>query len=210
MLLPVWESPIHPLAILRSGVSHREEHTIVSYRNIPTEVFNQYSGLACVTRANTTNIVTGLNQSLHHVPLDVRQRLLLHHVYLGAGSVQTEVTDCTSDLAGRSSVYHARWVVQVHTGDDYSVCVAVSGLHFIAAEVLIGYRNVTESRVVAYSKSKCNWRGHCDETPVLEQHVTQEPIFKRHILTLIDQIELKQFLIDITLHTISNKQLQLD
>lgn len=197
-----WGVPTHPLTVLQSGITHGMRDVRVSFRHIPTEVFNQYSGMACVTKAPPEAALTALNRSLHHVPLAVRQRLLLHHVYLGAGSVESEATDCTSDAAGRSTVYHARWAVQALPAGEFSICIAVSGLGFVAAEVLAGHRNVTESRVVAYAKSKCNWRGHCDVTPVLEQHVTQEPIFKRHVMTLVDQIELKQFLVGLTHETI--------
>lgn len=174
-LLSTYLGAVDWMTVLQSGITHGLRDVRVSFRHIPTEVFDQYSGMACVTRVAPDDAVAALNRSLHHV-------------YLGAGSVESEATDCSSDPAGRSSVYHARWAVQAHAEGDFSVCVAVSGLGFVAAEVLAGYRNITESRVVAYAKSKRNWRGHCDVTPVLEQHVTQEPIFKRHVMTLHDTI----------------------
>lgn len=190
--------PKTPLTVLKGGVREivSADARPPSFADLPTESFHQYSGAACVRNVGSSEAIVSLDRSLANIPTKARTHLLENHMYFGnAAEIRSEVSDTNNDLVstGRSSYYHAKWAIH-RQQQLYSVCVAVSGLEFVAGETVAGYTNTTTHKLVGVRKENCNLFGYCDEVPVMSEVTTQAPVFKRHLITLEEQTRLKQFI----------------
>jgi len=191
-----------PLAVLKGGVREivSADARPPSFADLPTESFHQYSGAACVRNVGSSEAIVSLDRSLANIPTKARTHLLENHLYFGnAAEIRSEVSDTNNDLVstGRSSYYHAKWAIHRQGKREeplYSVCVAVSGLEFVAGETVAGYTNTTTHTLVGVRRENCNLFGYCDEVPVVTEVTTQAPVFKRHLITLEEQTRLKGFI----------------
>lgn len=193
--LKVYLEPPSAYEELRSyTISQSEGMKVESIAELPVDDLNSFAQSACVEARRADDIRTALKANLR-VPPEVRDMIISSAVVDGVSTSST-MSNTTSDLAseGKAISFVAFWST-VYTepslgGGWYSSCVMVAGITIAVSESVAEW--VTHHDRVVTGSQPCHCgRFRCERCPVFQTRETRTPVFKRHSLTLKNQLHLR-------------------
>jgi hypothetical protein len=177
-------------------------HDLRGIRELPVDELRVYARAACVSGADFASVKHALHQQLRGIPRAMREELVDSALTEGV-STTSSVQDTTSAAAemGKAVSYIGFWSTRYDAGAGpvgpmYSTCVTASGVDIRVGEEVAGWETSVQNVVVGYDPCRCAMlQLYCRACARTEERTTKRPIFKRHKLTLQNQIELHRWMV---------------
>lgn len=178
-------------------LSQSEGMKVESIAELPVDDLNSFAQSTCVEARRADDIRAALRANLR-IPTEVRDMLISSAVVDGVSTSST-ISNTTSDLAseGKAISFVAFWST-VYTEPSlgrewYSSCVMAAGITIVVSEQVAEW--VTRHDRVVTGSQPCHCgRFWCERCPVFQTRETRTPVFKRHTLTLKNQLHLHTFM----------------
>lgn len=184
---------------LRSyAVSQSESMKVESIAELPVDDLNSFAQSTCVEARRAEDIRTSLKANLR-IPAEVRDMIIASAVVDGV-TTSNSMSNTTSDLAseGRAISFLAFWstVYSEPTlgGEWYSSCVMAAGITIAVGEDVAEWVTRNDRVVTGSQPCHCGYFA-CERCPIFHTRETRTPIFKRHKLTLKNQVDLRSFFV---------------
>lgn len=175
-------------------ISQSEGMKVESIAELPVDDLNSFAQSACVEARGAEDIRRALKANLR-IPPEVRDMIISSAVVDGVSTSST-MSNTTSNLAsdGTAISFVAFWST-VHTepslgGGWYSSCIMVAGITIAVSEEVAEWVTHHERFVTGTQPCHCG-RFRCERCPVFQTRETRTPVFKRHSLTLKNQLHLR-------------------
>lgn len=175
-------------------LSQSEGMKVESIAELPVDDLNSFAQSTCVEARRAEDIRAALRANLR-IPTEVRDMLISSAVVDGVSTSST-MSNTTSDLAseGRAISFVAFWST-VYTepslgGEWYSSCLMVAGITIVVSEEVAEWVTRHDRVVTASQPCHCGIF-RCERCPVFQTRETRTPVFKRHTLTLKNQLHLR-------------------
>lgn len=196
-----WVGSRQPLEELRTFADTiLAEGNLENIAKLPVDDLSLYAQAACVQAESASTVRRALRAQLSQIPAEAREDIVSAAVIEGA-STQNSVQNTSASAVNNGKAHHYIAFWSTHFAGTrsmgaprYSTCVTVAGVNLAIAEHVAGWKTSSTKRVIAHSPCECGFL-FCARCPVFHNDESRTPIFKRHVLTLEQQVQLQQWML---------------
>jgi hypothetical protein len=177
-------------------------HDLRSIRDLPVDEMRVYARAACVSGADFGSVKDALGKQLRGIPVEMLKELVDRALTKGVSTTSSAQTTVNSPSEeGKAVSYIGFWATRYDAGAGpvgpmYSTCVTASGMDIRVAEEVAEWQTTQENVVVGVDPCHCTaFNLYCRDCERTETRTMRKPVFKRHRLTLQDQMELHKWMV---------------
>jgi hypothetical protein len=199
VVLQQYRQSLSPYANLLSfAVNEAASLELKDIGDLTVDELNLYAQSTCVEGPDAESVRRALRANLR-IPAEAREDIIASAV-LDRVSATSSVQNTTAELSrdGRAFSYLAFWST-VYVGENtmfasrYHSCVMAAGVSVLVGEDVAEWQTSVASRQVGVRPCECGWLS-CESCPIFERATTKTPIFKRHKLSLKNQVDLHNWM----------------
>lgn len=178
-----------------SGVTAYKDPVVFDFHDLPTEYFHQFSDVSCLGPFDSASSARSELRAVVNAPKMVVDKLAEIGIRDERSTTKT-LLDSTNDMETNGKGFY--YFAHIETAFDplasaYLTCVAVSGVEFRTAEVVVDYKVTEWNENIGDKPCHCGlvW---CEKCPQIEKRSRREPVMKRNVLSFQQQAHLADWL----------------